>query len=115
MKRNTRQMYQDQWRKQIAPALSSERMRNVTTLDLDRFMTQLQQKGYSWQTRVHIRNVISKMYSTAQKWKWLTENPAKWVDVGWRKIVRKQRALSVEEVQLLAEHLDEPARHLSKR
>jgi site-specific recombinase XerD len=65
MKRNTRQMYQDRWRKQIAPALSRERMRNVTTLDLDRLMTQLQQQGYSWQTRVHIRNVISKMYSTA--------------------------------------------------
>jgi integrase len=110
MKSNTRQMYQDRWRKQIAPALSRERMRNVTTLDLDRLMAQLQQQGYSWQTRVHIRNVVSKMYSTAQKWKWLTENPAKWVDVGQRKIVRKQRALSVEEVQLLADHLDEPAR-----
>jgi len=110
MKRNTRAMYEDRWRKQIAPALSRDRMRNVTTLDLDRFMAQLQRQGYSWQTRVHIRNVISKMYSTAQKWKWLTENPAKWIDVGQRKIVRKQRPLSVEEVQLLAEHLDEPAR-----
>jgi len=85
-------------------------MRNITTLDLDRFMTQLERQCYSWQTRVHIRNVISKMYSTAQKWKWLAENPVKWVDVGQRKIVRKQRALSVEEVQLLAEHLGEPAR-----
>ena len=110
MKRNTRAMYEDRWRKQIAPVLSRERMRNITTLDLDRFMTQLERQCYSWQTRVHIRNVISKMYSTAQKWKWLAENPVKWVDVGQRKIVRKQRALSVEEVQLLAEHLGEPAR-----
>ena len=44
MKRNTRQMYQDRWRKQIAPPLSSERMRNLTTLDLDRFMAQLQRQ-----------------------------------------------------------------------
>ena len=73
-------------------------------------MTQLERQGYSWQTRVHIRNVISKMYSTAQKWKWLADNPDKWVDVGQRKIVRKRRALSVEEVQLLAERLEEPAR-----
>src|ERR1039458_8379758 len=110
MKRNTRAMYEDRWRKQIAPVLSRERMRNITTLDLDRFMTQLERQCYSWQTRVHIRNVISKMYSTAQKWKWLAENPVKWVDVGQRKIVRKQRALSVGEVQLLAESLGEPAR-----
>jgi integrase len=110
MKRNTRAMYQDRWRKQIAPVLSGERMRNVTSLDLDRLMAQLQRQGYSWQTRVHVRNVISKMYSTAQKWRWLAENPARWVDVGPRKIVRKQRALSVGEVQLLAEHLEEPAR-----
>jgi len=110
MKRNTRAMYDDRWRKQIAPVLSRERMRNVTTLDLDRLMTQLERQCYSWQTRVHIRNVISKMYSTAQKWKWLAENPAKWVDVGQWKIVRKQRALSVAEVQLLAERLEEPAR-----
>jgi len=110
MKRNTRAMYDDRWRKQIAPVLSRERMRNITTLDLDRLMTQLERQCYSWQTRVHIRNVISKMYSTAQKWKWLAENPAKWVDVGQWKIVRKQRALSVAEVQLLAERLEEPAR-----
>ena len=101
MKRNTRAMYEDRWRKQIAPVLSRERMRNITTLDLDRLMTQLERQRYSWQTRVHVRNVISKMYSTAQKWKWLADNPAKWVDVGQRKIVRKQRALLVEEVQLL--------------
>jgi integrase len=72
-------------------------------------MAGLQRQGYSWQTRVHVRNVISKMYSTARKWKWLTDNPAKWVDVGHRKIVRRQRTLSVEEVQLLADHLVEPA------
>jgi integrase len=40
----------------------------------------------------------------------IPDNPAKWVNVGQRKIVRKQRALSVEGVQLLAEHLEEPAR-----
>jgi integrase len=110
MKRNTRAMYEDRWRKQIAPMLSRERMRNISTLDLDRLMTQLERQCYSWQTRVHVRNVISKMYTTARKWKWLMDNPAKWVNVGQRKIVRKQRALSVEEVQLLAENLEEPAR-----
>jgi integrase len=110
MKRNTRAMYEDRWRKQIAPMLSRERMRNISTLDLDRLMTLLERQCYSWQTRVHVRNVISKMYTTARKWRWLADNPAKWVNVGQRKIVRKQRALSVEEVQLLAEHLEEPAR-----
>lgn len=110
MKRNTQLMYRDRWRKQIEPALSTAQMLSITALDLDRLMTQMQRQGYSWQTRVHTRNVISKMYSTAQKWRWLTENPAKWVDVGERKIVRKQRALSVEEVRLLAENLAEPAR-----
>lgn len=110
MEHNTQLMYEDRWRKQIATALSKEQMRSITTLDLDRMMAQMQRGGYSWQTRVHTRNVISKMYSTAQKWRWLAENPAKWVDVGERKIVRRQRALSVEEVRLLAEHLEEPAR-----
>lgn len=110
MKRNTQLMYEDRWRKQIAPALSKEQMRNITTLILDKLMVQLQQRGYSWQTRVHTRNVISKMYSTARKWRWLAENPGKWVDVGERKMVRPQRALSVEEVRLLTEHLEEPAR-----
>jgi integrase len=50
------------------------------------------------------------MYRTAQKWKWLAENPPKWVDVGQRETVRKQRPVSVEEVRPLAEHLEEPAR-----
>jgi integrase len=110
MKSNTLLMYGARWRRQIAPDLAEVPMRNVSTLDLDRLMMQLERRGYSWQTRVHVRNVVSKMYHTAQRWKWLADNPAKWVDVGQRKIVRKQRALSVDEVQLLAEHLEEPAR-----
>jgi integrase len=110
MKSNTQLAYGARWRKQIVPALAEVPMRNVSTLDLDRLMMQLERRGYSWQTRVHVRNVVSKIYHTAQRWKWLADNPAKWVDVGQRKIVRKQRALSVDEVQLLAEHLEERAR-----
>lgn len=94
MKSNTQLAYGARWRKQIAPALAELPMRNVSTLDLDRLMTQLERRGYSWQTRIHVRNVVSKMYHTAQRWRWLTDNPAKWVDVGQRKIVRKQNDLS---------------------
>ena len=50
------------------------------------------------------------MFKTAVKWRWLVENPARGSEAPPTRIKRQQRALSAEEVSLLFEHLEDPAR-----
>ena len=110
MKPNTRDMYQLLWKNHIAPAFERERMRDITGLHIDRLLSNKYKQGYASQTVLHLRSVLSKMFKTAIKWRWLVENPAREIDAPPTRVKRLQRALSVEEVSLLFEHLVDPAR-----
>ena len=110
MKPNTRDMYQLLWKNHIAPAFERERMRDITGLHIDRLLSNKYKQGYASQTVLHLRSVLSKMFKTAIKWRWLVENPAREIEAPPTRVKRQQRALSVEEVSLLFEHLVDPAR-----
>jgi len=53
------------------------------------------------ETVLHFGPVLSKMFKTAIKWRWLVENPAREIEAPPTRVKRQQRALSVEEVSLL--------------
>jgi len=110
MKPNTRDMYQLLWKNHIAPAFERERMRDITGLHIDRLLSNKYKQGYASQTVLHLRSVLSKMFKTAIKWRWLVENPAREIEAPPTRVKRQQRALSVEEVSLLFEHLVDPVR-----
>jgi integrase len=110
MKLNTRDMYQLLWKNHIAPALERERMRDITGLHIDRLLSNKYKQGYASQTVLHLRSVLSKMFKTAIKWRWLVDNPASEIEAPPPRVKRQQRALSAEEVSLLFQHLEDPAR-----
>jgi integrase len=110
MKPNTRDMYQLLWKNHLAPAFERERMRDITGLHIDRLLSNKYKQGYASQTVLHLRSVLSKMFKTAIKWRWLVSNPAKEIEAPPTRVKRQQRSLSVEEVTLLFEHLEDPAR-----
>src|SRR5437868_3999311 len=85
-------------------------MRDITGLHIDRLLSDKYKQDYASQTVLHLRSVLSKMFKTAIKWRWLVENPARDIDGPPTRIKRQQRALSVEEVSLLFDHLGSPAR-----
>ena len=86
------------------------RMRDISGLHIDRLLGNKYKQGYASQTVLHLRSVLSKMFKTAIKWRWLVENPAREIEAHPTRVKRQQRALSVEEVSLLFEHLVDPAR-----
>jgi integrase len=110
MKPNTRDMYQLLWKNHIAPAFERERMRDITGLHIDRLLSNKYKQGYASQTVLHLRSVLSKMFKTAIKWRWLVDNPAREIEAPPTRVKRQQRALSAEELSLLFEHLKNPAR-----
>lgn len=110
MKPNTRDMYQLLWKNHIAPVFEQERMRDISGFEIDRLLSSKYKQGYASQTVLHLRSVLSKMFKTAIKWRWLVENPAREIEAPPTRVKRLQRALSVEEVSLLFEHLANPAR-----
>ena len=110
MKPNTRDMYQLLWKNHIAPTFERERMRDITGLHIDRLLSNKYKEGYASQTVLHLRSVLSKMFKTAIKWRWLVDNPAREIEAPPTRVKRQQRALSAEEVSLLFEHLKDPAR-----
>jgi integrase len=110
MKPNTRDMYQLLWKNHIEPAFERERMRDISGFEIDRLLSSKYKQGYASQTVLHLRSVLSKMFKTAIKWRWLADNPAREIEAPPARVKRQQRALSVEEVKLLFEHLENPAR-----
>jgi integrase len=110
MKPNTRDMYQLLWKNHIAPAFEQDKMRDITGLHIDRLLSNKYKQGYASQTVLHLRSVLSKMFKTAIKWRWLVDNPAREIEAPPTRVKRQQRALSVAELNLLFEHLENPAR-----
>lgn len=110
MKPNTRNMYQQLWKNHIAPAFERHRMRDISSFEIDRLLSCKYKEGYASQTVLHLRSVLSKMFKTAVKWRWLLDNPAREIEAPPTRVNREQRALSVEEVSQLFDHLEDPAR-----
>jgi len=110
MKPNTRDMYQLLWKNHIGPAFEREMMRDISGFEVDRLLSSKYKQGYASQTVLHLRSVLSKMFKTAIKWRWLVDNPAREIEAPPTRVKRQQRALSVEEVCLLFEHLENPVR-----
>jgi integrase len=103
-------MYQLLWKNHIEPAFERENMRDISGFEIDRLLSSKYKQGYASQTVLRLRSVLSKMFKTAIKWRWLVENPTKGIEAPPTRVKRQQRALSVEEVSLLFEHLENPAR-----
>ena len=110
MKPNTGKMYEFLWKKHVGPAFERERMRDITGFHVDRFLSEKYKQGYASQTVLHLRSVLSKMFKTAIKWRWLTENPARDIEPPPTRIKREQHALSIGDVTRLLKQLKNPAK-----
>ncbi len=93
MKPNTRDMYQLLWKNHIAPVFERERIRDITGLHIDRLLSNKYKQGYASQTVLHLRSVLSRMFKTAIKRRWLVENPAREIEAPPTRVKRQQRAL----------------------
>jgi integrase len=111
LKVSTQGRYRRTLNTHLLPAFGNSRLRDITTLDLQRFVLQKMDAGLSWACCDHYRNLMSKIFVTAKKWNYHAgDNPALGVELPEKTAVREKHALSPDQITRLLGIFREPFR-----
>ncbi len=111
LKLSTQKRYRRTLKNHLLPAFGERRLCDIGTLDLQRFVLQKMDSGLGWAATDHLRNLMSKIFATANKWQHFSgENPASGVELPEKKPVRQKRALSPQQARHLLLILRDPVR-----
>jgi integrase len=94
----------------LLPIFGPQRLSDISRFDVQRFVGLKQRQGYAPKTLAHLRNLLSKVFSAAVKWGWLSANPATGVELPPMQKRREARLLTLAEITALSQNLTEPAR-----
>jgi integrase len=109
-KHSTQDFYSVLAARHILPAFGKLRLGEVSPVHVQQFIQQKQGQGYSLRTLAHLRNFLNKLFRTGIRWGWIEFNPAHGVQLPPMERQRKPRVLTLNEIQRLAENLNEPGR-----
>jgi integrase len=111
LKLSTQNRYRQTLTLHLLPALGECRLRDIETVDLQRFVLQKMQGGLSWESASHLRNLTSRVFEMARKWNYhLGANTASGILLPEKVPVREKHALTPSQIPCLLELLKEPAR-----
>jgi integrase len=110
LKLSTQQVYRVLLNKHLTPAFGDRRLCDIGRADIQRFILDKLKQGQSWEAANKLRNLLSKVFSTATEWGYLAENPARGVKMPERTQVRPSYSLTAEDVRRLLAVMEEPAR-----
>ena len=111
LKLSTQNRYRQTLTLHLLPALGECRLRDIETVDLQRFVLQKMQGGLSWESASHLRNLTSRVFEMARKWNYhLGANPASGVSLPEKIPIREKHALTPAQIPHLLELLKEPVR-----
>ena len=106
---STSRNYKHLVRRHLLPFFGKMRLPEIGSAEVQMFLAQ-KSKDYSPKTVLSLRNLLSKIFGTAQKWGYLQMNPAQGTQVPALVITRERITLSAEQVRALLDHLIEPYR-----
>ena len=110
LKYSTQRLYQILAAKHLLPALGNHKLCELVRVHIQQFIGQKQREKYAPQTLAHLRNLLSKLFSTAMNWGWMEFNPAQNIGLPPMERTRSARVLLPEEIGKLAGNLGEPVR-----
>ncbi len=110
LKFSTQRNYRHFLRRHFLPAFGDQRLCDLQTVELQRFVIDKFQQGFSWQTAAHLKNTMSKILSTAVSWGYLQENPARGVKLPPKQLKPERKFLTPDQVRRLLAVLPEPMR-----
>jgi integrase len=111
LKLSTRKRYRSTLDLHLLPAFGGNRLCDIRTVDLQRFILQKFDNGLGWETCNHLRNLLSKIFANAKKWGHFGgENPAVGVELPEKQIVNKKQVLMPDQVPQLLAILRQPVR-----
>lgn len=107
----TRLKYASLLKAHVKPGLALMEIAAVTTRALDHWLSSKAEQGLSWSTRSDLRNLVSSVYTRAERWEiWTGKNPAKLASPGRRSYVYEKRKLSVTQTMGLLRKLPQDVR-----
>ena len=106
---STSRNYRHMIRYHLLPFFGQVRLPEIGPADVQMFLAE-KSKRYAPKTVLALRNLLSKIFSTAQKWGYLQTNPAHGTQVPALVITRERLALTSEQVRALLAELNEPYR-----
>lgn len=102
--------YSSKLRAHLIPAFGGKRLNEITRWDIQNFLADKLQHGYSG-AHVHgMKTTLSKVMQTAVEWRFLNENPTRGCRVARQALAKQRVFLSAEQVRQLCNALGEPCR-----
>jgi integrase len=90
----------------LIPFFGQMRLSEIGSADVQLFLAE-KAKTYAPKTVLTMRNLLSKIFGTAQKWSYLQTNPAQGTQVPSQIAVRERLTLTPEQVRALFDELEE--------
>jgi len=114
MKYSTQKLYPHLLRRHMLPVFGDRPLCDIRRVDIQRFVTEkMTRQNLSWQTAVHLRNLMSGTLERAVEWGFLEANPGRRIKVPPMQRRRKTLVLTLEELATLLQSLQEPVRLLA--
>jgi integrase len=111
LKSSTRKRYRSTLNLHLLPALGKQRLCDIKTVEVQRFVLQKFDGGLGWETCNHLRNLLSKIFANAKKWgHFAGTNPALGIELPEKRHVREKQVLMPEQVARFLAVLREPVR-----
>lgn len=102
----TRCKYASLLRKHVRPDLARLTIKAMSVKELDAWLAGKAANGLSWGTRVALRNLVSSIFTRAERWgTYEGRKPTRFVDCGRRRAVYEKRKLTVEQTKKLLQEL----------
>ncbi len=109
----TQRNYRHLVRRHLFPVFGDQPMCDINRQHIQGFVTdKMTRQKFSWKTSLHLRNLLSTIFSTAVDWEYVPRNPATGVKLPPRPPRGQLRFLTTDEVSRLLSALEEPGRTL---
>jgi integrase len=90
----------------LIPKFGARPVSEITTVEVQSWITELRERGYAPHSIDHFHEVMNATMRTAMTWYNLDKNPARGVQIGKIKSVRKKWALTVAQANAVLERLE---------
>jgi len=96
-------------RRHLTPFFGTLRLPEIGPAAVQKFLAEKSKQFAPW-TVHQLRSILSKIFSTAQRWEYLEKNPTRHVQVPSLVNTREKKTLTPEQVRALLGELEEPYR-----
>ena len=109
LRHSTARNYRHMIRRHLTPFFGALRLPEIGPAVVQKFLAEKSKQFAPW-TVHQLRSILSKVFSTAQRWEYLERNPTRQVQVPSLVNTREKTTLTPEQVRALLGELEEPYR-----